>query len=155
MKNKMLKLATGLFCLGLAATFTACGDDDSSSTGGNTEKVSCYSLTAFDNDGDTSEWNEACLEAEAGTKVATIINNFCTEMAKYLEKGEKAELGKGCPSKKALYTCNTSYKSSDYTSYYYQIDSEDTENLVVKGDEKKTCENLTKDEQGEFAAFEK
>ena len=153
--NKKI-IAMGLFCLGFAATFTACGDDDSS-TGGSTEMVSCYGLTTFEND-DEIEWNEDCLEAEAGTKMATIIKNACTEMAKYIDKssGEKSELGKGCPTdKKALYSCNTSYKSSDYTSYYYQIDSDDTENLVVKGDEKKTCENMTKDEQQDFAAFEK
>lgn len=154
--NKKI-IAMGLFCLGFAATFTACGDDDSSS-GGKTEMVSCYGLTTFENDDDNTEWNEDCFEAEEGSTMATLIKNACTVMAEFIDtkSGEKAELGKGCPTdKKALYTCNASYKNADYTSYYYQIDSEDTENLVVKGDDKKSCENLTKDEQKGFEAFEK
>ena len=145
----------GLFCLGFAATFIACGDDDSS-TGGGTEMVSCYALAIYENDGDNSEWNEDCLEAEAGTKMATIIKNACKVMAENFDKssGEKAEIGKGCPSKKALYTCNTSYKGVDFTSYHYQIDSEDMENMVVKGDDKKTCENFHKKGQADFSMFE-
>ena len=154
--NKKI-IAMGLFCLGFAATFTACGDDDSSSTGGSTEMVSCYGLTIFENDGDESEWNENCMQAEAGTKMATLLKTGCQVMKEFIDesKGEKVEIGKGCPSdKKALYSCDANYKGEDYTSYYYKIDSEDTEDMVVEGDAKKTCENLTKDEQDGFAMFE-
>ena len=122
MKN-MFKLATGLFCLGIAATFTACGDSDSTSS--KTEMVSCYGLTIFENDDGDDEYNESCLEAESGTKMAKIIKNACEMMKGYISEkdGEKSELGDGCSTKKkALYTCNATYNKEEYTSYHYQLD---------------------------------
>lgn len=126
----------------------ACGDDSSSnnsSSPANKEVFSCYIYDAEDS-------SESCAEAEVGTTSADSLKLDCEETKASASEDLKIETGKGCPAeKKALHTCKSS-APRDYTIYYYALDEGEKE-LVVKGDEAKTCENLVEGEAEPEQAF--
>ena len=132
MKNKMLKLATGLFCLGLAATFTACGDDDSSSSPkSNAEMVSCYIYNVVD--AENNEIKESCTQAEKGTAYGDSVKVMC-DLAKLFvvpADGDKVEQGSGCKEDKVLYSCDKNMGTGNLEYYYYTLDEE--QSAAVKG----------------------
>ena len=134
-------LGSALFCLGLAATFTACSDD-SSSASDSKEIISCHTYNTVNED--ATEINEDCIEAVKGTPAAENAKTVCKAFTELLGKTETdwAEIGKGCPEKKAVVTCDM---GADSKIYYYSLD-EDQQALIVEGDNAKTCENLTKDD---------
>lgn len=126
----------------------ACSDDSSSnnsSNAANKEVYSCYIR-------DTEDSSESCAEAEVGTASADSLKLECEETKAAASDYLKVETGKGCPAeKKALHTCKSS-APHNYTIYYYTLDEGEKE-LVVKGDEAKTCENLVEGEAEPEQAF--
>lgn len=120
----------GLFCLGFAATFNACGDDDSSS-GGKTEMVSCYIYNV--EDAENNEIQESCTQAEKGTAYGDSIKAMCDLTKQFIVEsdGDKVELGTGCKEEKALYTCGESTGSGDLEKYYYILDED--QKAAIKG----------------------
>ena len=143
MKNMKLTLGSAIFCLGAATLFTACGDDSSSSSDtGSKEIVSCHTYNTVDEEG--LEINEDCIEAEKGTASADTAKLACEAFTAFMGKATErdwAEIGSGCPDKKAIVTCK---KSESLTLYYYSLDK-DQQALVVEGDDAKTCEALQED----------
>ena len=144
MKNKKIVLALALFSLGAAITFTACGDDSSSSS---EEVVSCYIYNTVD--AKSKETRESCIEAEKGSTAADSIKILCESLDKDFadSKEDWAKLGNGCSSdKKSVATCTVENdRIGTFTSLYYSLDNEQKK-LVVKGDKKKTCDNLIEEE---------
>jgi hypothetical protein len=138
--KKILTLGSAIFCLGAVATFTACGDD-SSSTSGSKGLVSCHTYNTVDEEG--LEINEDCVEAEEGTASADTAKIICEVFKAFAGKSKEdwAEIGTGCPDKKAIVTCK---RSESLTTYYYSLDK-DQQALVVEGDDAKTCEALEKE----------
>jgi len=143
MKRVKFAFAKILLGFGLATTFTACGDDDTTSASNSDGGiVSCYSYNVVDED-DGTEINESCMQAEKGTIHSKKVTEYCATIKAFLGhfESDKVELGTGCPDKKTIITC----LDGGVSVRFYSLDNEQQE-LIVDGDDAQTCANLLNQE---------
>ena len=121
------------------SSLIACSDDSNNASPQSKALRSCYFYSIED--------GEACIEAEMGTPSADSIEILCITAKKNAEGNPTIDLGEGCPTEKeAVYTCKPSNPQNS-THYFYILDDDQTDKLVVKNDYDKTCKNLVWDNE--------
>lgn len=126
----MKKIALALATLGMAAMFTACGDDSSSSGG---KVISCDVKTEMEFLGIKMS-THTCGEAVSTSANVADLNEGCVSVEEF---GVTATKGDGCPSGEVK-KC----EGDGVTSYFYDDDAKgmDCEKLMANDDEDEDAE---------------